>query len=203
MSIRIPIVLASTSARRQELLRQIGIEFEVFASGVSENIDEPRSPREIAKILAERKSLAVAHKQPNALVIGADTVVCLDGRIWSKPDSPEHAIEILKALNGRTHQVITGVALCSIDMKIREVFDVITEVTFCQATDQLITEYVRSGEPLDKAGAYGIQGFGALFIKNIQGSYSNIMGLPLFELGLALRRHLGDEIFFHGGSSSF
>lgn len=186
------IILASASPRRQELLRQIGVKFEVIPSCVSEDFDITLPPREVARILAERKARVVAQIRPEALVIGADTVVHLDGNILGKPDSPEKAIQMLRQLSGRTHQVITGVAFRCIERGIWELLEVTSEVTFGVLSEDLISRYVKTGEPLDKAGAYGIQGMGAVLVKSIKGSYSNIVGLPLFEVAWTLRRYTGN-----------
>lgn len=191
------IILASTSPRRQELLRQIGVEFEVVPSHVSEAADLNLPPREIARTLAERKCAAIAAQRPEAFVIAADTIVVLDEEILGKPDSPEEAVRMLVRLSNCTHQVITGLAFEWRNKNIREVLDVTTDVTFGTLSKELIEQYVSTGEPLDKAGAYGIQGMGAVLVQSIRGSYSNIVGLPVFEVAAALRRHLGNNIFFN------
>jgi septum formation protein len=183
-----PIILASNSPRRQELLRQIGVMFEATPSNVPENFDSTWSPHEIVRILAERKVIPIAWIRPEALIIGADTVVYLEGEVFGKPNSPKNAIQMLKRLSGRTHQVITGVAFHWVDKGFYEVIDVTTEVTFGVLPDNMIVHYVKTGEAFDKAGAYGIQGLGALFVESIKGSYSNVVGLPLFEVGRILRR---------------
>ena len=192
-----PIILASSSPRRQELLRQIGVKFEVVPSSVSEDFDPKLSPREIVRTLAERKCAAVAAQHPEAFVMAADTIVTLGGEILGKPESPERAIQMLERLSHRTHQVITGLAFAWVEKKIREVSDVTTNVTFGVLSKELIEQYVSTGEPLDKAGAYGIQGMGSVLVQSIRGSYSNIVGLPVFEVAAVLRHHLGKDIFFN------
>lgn len=187
---RLPIALASTSPRRQELLKQVGIQFEVVPSNVSEDFDPALTPRDVARTLAERKAESVAMSRPESLVIAADTIVVLDGKILGKPDSPGDAVLMLERLSGRTHLVITGVVLRCIDKKVHEVFDVATEVTFGDVPKGSIEKYVATGEPMDKAGAYGAQGMGAMFIKSIRGSYSNVVGLPLFEVVSILRKYV-------------
>jgi septum formation protein len=189
------IILASTSPRRQELLRQIGVRFEVVSGHASEEIDGALSPVENVRTLAERKAAVVASIRPNALVIAADTVISLDGEILGKPGSAERATQMLERLSGRTHQVITGVAFIFVDRNIREVLDVTTDVTFGVLPKELIERYVATGEPLDKAGAYGIQGMGAILVQSITGSYYNVVGLPLFEVAMVLRRLVGIENF--------
>ena len=187
---RLPIALASTSPRRQELLKQVGIQFEVVPSNVSEDFDPALTPRDVARTLAERKAESVAMSRPESLVIAADTIVVLDGKILGKPDSPGDAVLMLERLSGRTHLVITGVALRCIDKEVHEIFDVATEVTFGDIPKGSIEKYVATGEPMDKAGAYGAQGMGAMFIKSIRGSYSNVVGLPLFEVVSILRKYV-------------
>ena len=193
----IPIILASTSPRRAELLRQIGVRFEITASDVSEKFADGLSPREVVRLIAERKCVAVAAKRPDALVIAADTVVSLDGEILGKPISAGIAKKMLMRLNNRTHQVTTGVVFHCTDQRIHEIFEVTSDVTFGNLYHELIEDYVKTGEPLDKAGAYGIQGLGAVLVQSVRGSYSNIVGLPLFEVAELLRKYIGQDAFFH------
>jgi nucleoside triphosphate pyrophosphatase len=192
-----PIILASTSPRRQQLLRQIGVKFEVIPSNASEDFDDILSPHDVVRSLAERKATAVATTRPNALVVAADTVISLDGEILGKPGSPERAIQVLKRLSGRTHQVITGVAFNCTDKKISEVLDVTTDVKFGVLPDDVIELYVKTGEPIDKAGAYGIQGMGAVLVESLKGDYYNVVGLPLFEVAMTLRRLIGIDSCLH------
>ncbi|HEX3034079.1 MAG TPA: Maf family protein [Thermodesulfobacteriota bacterium] len=189
---KLPIVLASTSPRRQELLKQVGIQFEVVPSSISEDFDLALPPRDVARALAERKAEAVAIIRSESLIIAADTIVVLDGEILGKPGSADDAVQMLERLSGRTHLVITGVALRCIDREVNEVLDIATEVTFGDIPKGLIKKYVETGEPMDKAGAYGAQGMGAMFIKSIKGSYSNVVGLPLFEVVGVLRKYMKD-----------
>ncbi|MBI1729246.1 septum formation protein Maf [Candidatus Acetothermia bacterium] len=192
----IPIILASASPRREALLRQIGVCFEVVASDISEDFEAALSPREVVRLLSKRKCLAVAAKRPEALVIAADTVVSLDGQILGKPASAGMATKMLAQLNNRTHQVITGVVMHCADKGILEAFEVASDVTFGNLYHELIEEYIKTGEPLDKAGAYAIQGIGALLVQSIRGSYSNIVGLPLFEVAELVRKYVGKDAFF-------
>ncbi len=191
-----PLVLASASPRRAELLRQVGIAFEVRVSQVAEEGGVPGAdPAEIAELHARQKALEVAAGAPGRLVLGADTVVVLDGRVLGKPRDADEARAVLRALSGRTHEVITGVALALLtsaepDLVAQE--HVRTQVTFRELGEAEIEAYVTSGEPMDKAGAYGIQGQGALLVKEIRGCYSNVVGLPLsrtWEMLEALGRH--------------
>jgi septum formation protein len=191
------IILASASPRRQALLRQTGVPFEVVPSYLSEQIDKTRSPTETVRTLAERKCATVAAQHPNAFIIAADTIVLLDGEILGKPGSPEKAKEMLRKLSNRSHHVITGLAMEWRAKEILEVLAVTTEVTFGSLTDELIESYVSTGEPLDKAGAYGIQERGAVLVSSIKGSYSNVVGLPLYEVARTLQRYLGSDVFFH------
>jgi septum formation protein len=192
----IPIILASASPRREALLRQVGVRFEVVTSDAPEDFNSGLSPREIVRLLADRKCKAVSANRPEALVIAADTVVSLDGEILGKPDSAGNATKMLMRLNNRTHQVTTGVVMHCTETGIHEVFDVTSDVAFGNLYHELIEEYVKTGEPLDKAGAYGIQGMGAVLVQSVRGSYSNIVGLPLFEVTQMLSKYLGMSIFF-------
>lgn len=178
------IVLASASPRRKELLEQLGIEFEICVSDVEENVTETM-PAKVVEELSSRKAEAVFHEQEgDVLVIGADTVVALDNQILGKPGSPEHAKEMLKALQAREHYVYTGVTLYKRQngKEFRSVFSESTLVKFYPMTDAEIQWYVDSGEPLDKAGAYGIQGLGARYVERICGDYNNVVGLPIARL---------------------
>lgn len=180
------ILLASKSPRRRELLTQIGIAFEVCESDAEELAGTGREPLSLVRENAERKSLAVAKLHPSLPVLGADTVVSLEGEIFGKPRDEEEAREMLRALSGRQHLVTTGLALA-----VRgELYTTAatTRVYFDELSDEEIAAYVATGEPLDKAGAYAIQGRAAAFIPRIEGSYSNVVGLPLHTLR-ALARH--------------
>lgn len=184
------LILASTSPRRQELLRLIGVDFEVMSSDVVEDFEPTLSSTSVVELLAERKGAVIACKRPDAFVLAADTVVSSEGRILGKPNSKEEALSILQGLRGRTHQVVTGVAFLSESRGLREVFHVSTDVTFGDVSNQLLQDYVDSGEPLDKAGAYGIQGGGAVLVKSINGSYHNVVGLPVYEVNEVMRRYI-------------
>jgi septum formation protein len=181
-----PVVLASTSPRREELLKLLQIEFEVQSSQVAEIAEANEAPRDMAVRLALAKAGAVHKLRPEAIIIGADTVVVCDGQVLGKPTSPEHARRILKQLSGRSHEVLTG--LCVIHGNTRKVNSSHTVVEFSSLTSQEIDWYVSTGEPLDKAGAYGIQGFGARFVSRVNGCYSNVVGLPLSLLYQMLKQ---------------
>ena len=180
------IILASGSPRRQELLSQIGISFEVRTSDADESLQD-QSPSEAVEELSFRKASDVASKPEysDCYILGADTVVALqDGTILGKPSSEEEAYAMLNALQGNTHSVYTGVTIISTDTNSQRAhtFHVQTDVTVYPMTKQEITDYIATGEPMDKAGAYGIQGAFAAYIKEIHGDYSNVVGLPLGAL---------------------
>lgn len=181
------IILASQSPRRRELLGQVGLTFEIVSPEVDEAQYGGLPPRELVQTLSRAKALDAARRVPaGSLVLGADTVVVLDGQALGKPDGPEGARAMLTALSGRTHEVWTGFTLCRDGAVHTEA--VATEVTFRALAPEEIDRYIATGEPLDKAGAYGIQGRGALLVAQIRGDYSNVVGLPLCAVGQALRR---------------
>lgn len=164
------------------LLRQIGLRFDVVPSGADEPVPDGARPADVAERLAVAKARAVAAGREAGLVIGADTVVVLDGLILGKPSGPEEAAGMLRTLSGRRHEVITGIAVVDASTGRTRSDAVVTEVTFAPLSEELIERYVATSEPLDKAGAYGIQGFGALLIEGIEGCYFNVVGLPLRRL---------------------
>ena len=180
------IVLASGSPRRRQLLEQIGLTgFRVLPSDADESLPDGIAPGEAVERLSARKGAAVAAQaRPGALVIAADTVVALDGAILGKPRDQGEAREMLSALSGRTHQVYTGVSLFYQGERRTE--HEVTAVTFRPLSQEEIAAYVATGEPMDKAGAYGIQGLGALLVERLEGDYFNVMGLPLCRLGRML-----------------
>ena len=184
------IILASASPRRAELLKQIGVEFELAISNVEERPRPDEAPPDYITRIARAKVIAVARQRDTGLVIGADTVVVLDGRLIGKPEDETDAQNLLRQLSGRWHAVMTGVALYDVQTK-HEVADYDkTLVKFAQLTDREIEWYVETGEPMDKAGAYGIQGLGGLFVDEIAGNYYNVVGLPI-PLVYRLARRLG------------
>ena len=176
------IILASTSPRRKMLLEQIGLAFEQVASDYEEDMTLDMPPAELAKFLSKGKADSVSKNFDDALVIAADTIVEFDGEIFGKPHTPENSFEMLSRLNGTTHSIITGMTIIDTASGRVESKAVTTEVDFRQLTEDEIQAYVDSGEPLDKAGAYGIQSLGVILIKEIRGDYSNIVGLPLTPL---------------------
>ncbi len=173
------IILASKSPRRKELLEQIGWQF-VVADSLAEELTGELPPQELVVENARRKATTIALQHPEALVIGADTVVALKGKIFGKPHNRQMAKEMLVSLSGQEHSVFTGVAVSYWGQFLSK--DVETKVTFAALTEKDIEDYLNSGEPFGKAGAYAIQGRGAVFVTKISGSYSNVVGLPLYEL---------------------
>ena len=176
----VSLYLASGSPRRQELLTQLGISFEKVVPG----IEELRRPHEsaqqyVGRLAREKAQAGVALAAHDLPVLGADTIVILNGEVLEKPRDAAHAAVMLRMLSGNTHQVMTAVALADSQHTLDCL--VVTEVTFRTLSDEDITHYVASGEPLDKAGAYGIQGLGGCFVRKINGSYHAVVGLPLVE----------------------
>lgn len=179
------IILASASPRRKELLSTAGIEFTVKVADVEEKIEDGLTPAEVVRSLALQKAQAVADKNPEAIVIGADTIVVLDDVILGKPQSEENAVEMLTSLSGRSHTVYTGVALIKGD-KVRN-FCEATQVEFYDLTKEDIDAYVATKDCMDKAGAYGIQTNGCVLIRKIDGDYFNVVGLPVSKVYRELR----------------
>ncbi len=173
-------VLASGSPRRKELLSIILPEYDCVVSGCEESVPAGTPVEKVPVLLAEQKALSVAAFRPEDVVIGSDTVVALDGKIFGKPKSKEEACKMLRALSGRKHFVYTGVAVAE-NGSVRS-FVKKTEVEFYELSEETIENYVATGEPMDKAGAYGIQGKGSVLVKGIVGDYFNVMGFPLAEV---------------------
>ena len=203
------IVLASASPRRRELLTQIGISFEIYVSDVEENVTTVR-PEEVVRELSARKAEAVMKKLQSGavpdrmggdgavpepfLVIGADTIVSCDGKILGKPVDGEDAVRMLRLLSGRAHEVYTGVTF-ALDggregLRLHSFYER-TKVCFAPMTEEEIADYVATGDALDKAGAYGIQGFCARYITGIEGDYNNVVGLPAGRVYQELKRYIG------------
>ena len=180
------IVLASGSPRRRELLTRMGIaDFDVRVPETEETYPSNLSPRETVEYISREKARAAASLcRPDEIVITADTMVFLDGARLGKPRDEAHALEMLTALQGRRHTVCTGVTVCRGDY--RDTQSEETEVFFRPATEQELRAYIRTGEPMDKAGAYGIQGRGALLVEKIRGDFFNVMGLPVLRLSRML-----------------
>lgn len=179
-------ILASKSPRRQELLGRIVPNFEVDVVETEELIDSTLPLDKAIEEVALQKGKAVFAKHPNDIVISADTIVALNGKIYGKPKNEADAKVMLNELSGKTHEVITGVCLMKAGKT--ETFSSVSDVKFLNLTEEEIDAYVATGEPLDKAGAYGIQGYGALLIDKIDGDYYTIMGLPIAKLNRKLKR---------------
>jgi septum formation protein len=171
------LVLASASPRRQELLRNAGIAFEVHPAHIPEDALPGESAKDCAERLAREKALAIAQKWPKAVVLGADTVVVIDAKLLGKPTDATDAARMLRVLSGREHQVTTGV--CIVANGRPSVSSETTLVTMSEITDKEIADYVATGEPMDKAGAYAIQGIASRWLPRIDGDYSNVVGLPI------------------------
>jgi septum formation protein len=200
------LVLASASPRRQELLRNAGIPFVVQAAGIDEKPIAGESPRDCAERLAREKALAVFQSRPHDYVLGADTIVVVDDTILGKPRDANDAVRMLRMLSGRMHAVITGVCLVgavgsgqlpvgsktgsgatSVVAAFEKIASETTLVNMCRLSDDEIHEYVATGEPMDKAGAYAIQGIASRWIPRIEGDYSNVVGLPVALVWRMLR----------------
>jgi septum formation protein len=176
------LILASQSPRRRYLLEQAGLTFEVIPGSFDEDSIQLANPADYVKILAKAKADAVARQYPDSWVIGADTIVTINGAILGKPDGPGEARQMLTRLGGHTHFVYTGYAIVC-ENKRTGISDAIkTDVQFKELTDDDIDWYIQTGEPFDKAGAYAIQGLGTFLVRRINGSYTNVVGLPVCEV---------------------
>ncbi len=182
------IFLASSSPRRQELLRQMGVSFRVIPQFSEEKHNVKETPEAFVSRLALEKATDGLLRQTNQQipVLGSDTAVILDGNILGKPENKEQAVEMLLSLSDKTHRVLTAVVLKN-KQKTEQILST-TEVSFAKLTREICKNYWHSGEPVDKAGSYGIQGQGALFIRAINGSYSGVMGLPVYETNILLNK---------------
>ena len=175
----IKFILASASPRRKEILENAGFSFEIIVSDADETITETLTPDKTVEEIAKRKALSVWEEHKDAVVFGCDTVVAVEGKILGKPTDDEEAFSMLKMLSGKVHTVSTGVCICSAEKT--EVFSNTTQVEFYPLSDETIRSYIASGEGRDKAGSYGIQGFGCVLIKEIKGDYFSVMGLPVSQ----------------------
>ena len=191
------MILASQSPRRIELMHEAGYAFRVIPADIDETPHEEEDPIALVRRLANEKARCVceAHAAPGELVLAADTIVCIDGRSLGKPADADEALAMLGQLSGRTHQVATGVCIATGNELLPTCsFTDISDVTFFPLTEDEMTSYIRSGEPLDKAGAYGIQGRGGrLLVERINGDFYNVVGLPIAKVHREIRRlvHLG------------
>jgi septum formation protein len=184
------LVLASASPRRQELLRNAGITFEVQPANIPEDPLPGEAAKDYVERLAGEKALAIANQRQQDVVLGADTVVVVDGQLLGKPSDAADAARMLRMLSGRKHEVITGV--CVVVRGQPSVASETTRVTMSELSDKDVAEYVASGEPMDKAGAYAIQGIASRWIPSIEGDYSNVVGLPVALVFRMLRQHASE-----------
>jgi len=176
------LILASKSPRRRYLLKQAGLSFEVIPPDFDESSLPPTEPSRYVRNLAEAKARCIAEQYPHSWVIGADTIVLIGSTILGKPATKAQARAMLKRLSGMTHQVLTGYAVCSVAKDRLFSETVQTDVIFKELTDVEIDWYIHTEEPFDKAGAYAIQGLGTFIVKSINGSYTNVVGLPVCEV---------------------
>ena len=180
------IILASQSPRRRQVLEEMGLRFSVEPSQIEEHLDETLPLGKAIEQLAKAKALPIARKHPQSIIIGADTLVAIDGRVLGKPQDEADAARMLRLLSGRAHQVVGGVAILCGNEEV--LFHSVSEVRFFTISEEEIAAYIQSGEPMDKAGAYGIQGLGRQFVEGINGDYFNIVGLPIARVVRALRQ---------------
>jgi len=176
------LILASQSPRRKYLLEQAGLTFTVIPSSIDENSLDITDPESRVRVLAELKAVDIANKHPTSWVIGADTIVFIGNTVLEKPGSTDDARTMLKRLSNRTHQVFTGYSICCRAADHLFTDSVRTDVVFKHLTDEEIEWYIRTDEPFDKAGAYAIQGLGTFLVSRINGSYTNVVGLPVCEV---------------------
>ncbi len=195
------IILASASPRRREILENVNLKFTVQSSQIEEVILDNEDPKDLVMRLAFEKCIDVAKKNRNALVIGADTIVVLDNNILGKPKDEDHAYEMIKSLSNKKHQVITGISLINLSLNKKVIDYVVSEVTFKDLSEETIRDYIKTKESLDKAGAYGIQGYGGLLVDSIKGDYFNIVGLPVSRISDLLKYNFNVNLFMEGDLS--
>ena len=192
------IILASTSPRRHELAKRMGLEFDVVPSNYEEDMTMKMSPKKLVMTLAYGKAKDVAEKYKSGIVIGADTIIVYKNKVLGKPKNKKDAFDMLKSFSNKSQEVYSGV--CFIDCKTGKVvkdFEV-TKVKFRKLDDDEIKSYIKTGEPMDKAGAYGIQGLASIFIEKIDGCYFNVMGFPIYNIYKNLRK-MGVNVFDYDG----
>ena len=176
------LVLASNSPRRREYFRDLGLTFAVHSADIDERVDGEEDPDTFVRRMAREKAVAVRHLFPESWIVAADTVVCLGRTIMGKPINTEEAVAMLMSLAGREHIVRTGYCLACAKENVLVVRSVATSVWFSDFSSEVAMAYAATGEPFDKAGGYGIQGKGAFLVEKIEGSYSNVVGMPLYEV---------------------
>lgn len=182
---KVDLVLASASPRRQDLLNNLGVQFRIAAADIDETPEQAEPPWELVTRLARAKAAHVQKTAPGAAILAADTVVAVEDEVFGKPRHQEHAMQMWEKLSGRSHQVLTSVCLLYADGV--ESTTLATDVTFAAVSEEQMREYWQSGEPQDKAGGYAIQGLASAWVTEIQGSFSNVVGLPLYETNNLLK----------------
>lgn len=195
------IILASASPRRKEILGNTKLKFSIIKSDIDEVIYEGESPTQAVMRLAFEKCMDIASKHEQDLVIGADTIVVLDDKILGKPKDEKEAYDMIKSLSNNTHQVITGIGLINLGNNKKVIDYVVSNVKFKDLSEEDIIDYINTKESLDKAGAYGIQGYGAMLVEEIRGDYFNIVGLPISRLSDLLKKYFGINLFMEGDLS--
>ncbi len=195
------IILASASPRRKEILDNTKLKFSIVQSNVDEKVLINENPIQLVMRLALEKGLDVANKYKDSLIISADTIVVEGGKILGKPVNEADAKNMLKRLSGKTHQVITGISLIHFESNNKIIDYVVSNVRFKELSESEIEDYISTKESLDKAGSYGIQGYGALLVEEIQGDYFNIVGLPISRVSDLLKKHFNINLFTEGDSS--
>lgn len=189
------IILASSSPRRKEILEMVGLKFEIDPSNYEEVLDQNLNPSDLAEKLSLGKAQGVAKRHANSIIIGADTVAFVNGKNIGKPHIKENAIKILTELSGKKHLIVTGFTIIDTEIGKKVTRSVKTNVYFRSLTSEEINEYVDTGEPLDKGGAYAIQGKGSLLIEKIEGDYFNVVGLPISKVVEVLKTEFNTKIF--------
>jgi len=181
------IILASQSPRRRDLLKQIGLKFEIDPSNYEEDMSLKMEPNKLAEFLSLGKAKDVAQRHKDSIIISADTIVAIDGEVFGKPKTPERAKYMLQKFSGKAHSVITGFTIIDTETNKQVSKSVETRVYFKNLSEKEINTYIATGEPLDKGGGYAIQGLAALFVEKIEGDYFNIVGLPILSLTTELK----------------
>lgn len=192
------IILASASPRRKEILENTNLKFHIIKSDIEERILKEESPEQVAMRLSFEKCMNIASNHESSLVIGADTIVVLDDMILGKPKDKDEAYFMLKKLSNRVHQVITGISLINLEGNKKIIDYVVSNVKFKDLSEEDIKDYIQTNESLDKAGAYGIQGYGALLVEEIKGDYFNIVGLPISKISDLLKEYFSINLFYGG-----
>lgn len=191
------IILASMSPRRKALLEILGIPFTIVVSDFEEELTNNKNPQQLVEELSLGKAKAVCQKETNAIIIAADTIVVCNNQVLGKPKSKDDAKRMLQLLSNTTHQIITGMTIMDTDTKQTLTRSETARVFMRQITEEEIDTYISTGEPLDKAGAYGIQEKGAIFVKKVEGDFFNIVGLPLYTLAQSLKQFGIDVLSYH------